>query len=928
MGSFYVVFLVGLLLLQSCVVNLAISPSNFTDLSALLAFKSEIKLDPNNVLGSNWTKTENFCNWVGVSCSRRRQRVVVLSLGDMGLQGTISPHVGNLSFLVGLVLSNNSFHGHLVPEIGRLHRLRALIVERNKLEGEIPASIQHCQKLKIISLNSNEFTGVIPAWLSNFSSLGTLFLGENNFTGTIPASLGNISKLEWLGLGENNLHGIIPDEIGNLNLQAIALNQNHLTGSIPPSIFNISSLTQIVFSYNSLSGTLPSSLGLWLPNLQQLLIEANQLHGNIPLYLSNCSQLTELILTSNQFTGPVPTSLGRLEHLQTLILAGNHLTGPIPKEIGSLRNLNLLYLADNNLIGSIPSTIKGMKSLQRLFLGGNQLEQIIPSEICLLSNLGEMDLGYNNLSGSIPSCIGNLRYLQSMILSSNSLSSSIPSSLWSLQNLLFLDFSFNSLSGSLDANMRALKMLETMDLSWNKISGNIPTIFGGFQSLRSLNLSRNSFWGPIPESLGEMITLDYMDLSHNNLSGLIPKSLVALSNLHYLNLSFNKLSGEIPSEGPFGNFTATSFMENEALCGQKIFQVPPCRSHDTQKSKTMFLLKVILPVIASVSILIALILIVIKYRKRNVTALNSIDVLPSVEHRMISYHELRRATNDFSEANILGVGSFGSVFKGVLFDGTNVAVKVLNLQIEGAFKSFDAECEVLVRVRHRNLVKVISSCSNPDLRALVLQYMPNGSLEKWLYSHNYCLNLFQRVSIMVDVALALEYLHHGQSEPVVHCDLKPSNVLLDGEMIAHVGDFGIAKILVENKTATQTKTLGTLGYIAPEYGSEGRVSTRGDIYSYGVMLLEMFTRKKPTDVMFVGELSLRQWVMTSIPDKIMEVIDANLLSIEDGRDVIAAQGDLFAIMELGLECSREFPEERVDIKEVVVKLNKIKLKLF
>ena len=204
-----------------------------------------------------------------------------------------------------------------------------------------------------------------------------------------------------------------------------------------------------------------------------------------------------------------------------------------------------------------------------------------------------------------------------------------------------------------------------------------------------------------------------------------------------------------------------------------------------------------------------------KHRKNNVKTQNTIDVVPAVEHRLISYQELRYATNDFSEANILGVGSFGSVFKGILSEGTFVAVKVLNLQLEGAFKSFDAECKVLARVRHRNLVKVISSCSNPELRALVLQYMPNGSLEKWLYSFNYCLSLFQRVSIMLDVALALKYLHHGQSDPVVHCDLKPSNVLLDDQMVAHLGDFGIAKILAENKTATQTKTLGTLDYIAP-----------------------------------------------------------------------------------------------------------------
>ena len=866
--------LVAVLLYMASLSLATTSSSNFTDLSALLAFKSEIKTDPNNVLESNWTEPASFCNWVGVSCSRRRQRVTALSLTGMGLQGTISPYVGNLSFLDTLDLRNNSFYGHLIPEIGRLHRLRVLILQYNLLEGVIPASVYHCQTLLDIYLAHNQLRGVLPKyWLSNLTSLHTLFLGQNNFTGTIPPPLVNNSKLLYLGLDYNNLHGSIPNEIGNLkNLEELNLGANNLNGTIPSSIFNISSLYTLALELNSLSRTLPSTFGLQLPNLGELYLEENQLSGSIPSYLSNCSQLTILELSRNQFTGPVPASLGHLENLQILNLEVNQLEnqpgsldlsfltdltryrslkilvisenpfsshlpdslgnlssslqvifadscnikGPIPKGIGALRNLNMLALSDNNLTGTIPSTIKGMKSLQRLYLDGNQLEQSIPTEICLLANLGEMALQKNNLSGPIPSCIGNLFNLQIMFISSNQLSSSIPSSLWSLENLLFLDLSFNSLEGNLHANMRALKMLQSIDLSGNRISGKIPAILGGFQSLSVLNLSKNSFSGAIPEQLGDLITLDYLDLSHNNLSGEIPKSLVALSHLHYLNLSFNKLFGEIPRQGPFANFTAASFVENEALYEQPIFQVPTCKNHSTGKPKAKSLMKFILPDFAFTSILILVILIMMRHQKNNVKTQNTIlDVVPAMVHKLISYQELCRATNDFSEASILGVGSFGSVFKGILFEGTLVAVKVLNLQLEGAFKSFDAECNVLARVRHRNLVKVISSCSNPELRALVLQYMPNGSLEKWLYSFNYYLSLFQRVSIMLDVALALEYLHHGQSDPVVHCDLKPSNVLLDDQMVAHVGDFGIAKILAENKTATQTKTLGTLGYIAP-----------------------------------------------------------------------------------------------------------------
>ncbi|KAL6331768.1 hypothetical protein AAG906_020107 [Vitis piasezkii] len=929
---FYKISLMGMLMVHSFMVSLAISSSNVTDISALLAFKSEI-------VGSNWTETENFCNWVGVTCSHRRQRVT-----------------------------------------GHLRRLEVLILEGNLLEGAIPASIHHCQKLKVISLSKNGFVGVIPKELSFLSSLRHLFLGRNNLTGTIPPSLVNNSKLEWLGLEQNYLQGSIPNEIGNLqNLQQLSLSQNGLTGLIPPSIFNISSLRGVSLSFNSLSGTLPSSLGLWLPNLVELDLGGNQLSGNIPLCLSNSSYLKKLRLSSNQFSGPVLTSLGHLEHLVELDLAGNQLTsqsgslelsfltaltgcksleklsisnnplngllpesvgnlssslqmfvasscqikGPIPKGIGSLKILNRLELSNNHLNGTIPSTVKGMKSLQRLHIGGNRLEENIPNEICLLTNLGEVELQNNNLSGSIPSCIGNLIHLQIMDLSSNSLSSSIPSSLWSLENILFMNLSCNSLHGSLNASMGAfnLKMLESIDLSWNRISGNIPTIFGAFESLSSLNLSRNSFGGPIPESLGGLITLDFMDLSQNNLSGAIPKSLEALSHLQYLNLSVNNLSGEIPSRGPFENFTATSFLENGALCGQAIFQVPPCRSHGPRNSKSASLLKYILPTLASAAILVALIRMMMKNRRCNA---RTCEHLVREVDQIISYEGLCQATDDFSEANIIGVGGFGSVFKGILNDKFTVAIKVLNLQLEGALAHFNAEFVALRNVRHRNLVKLICSCSETELGALVLPYMPNGSLEKWLYSENYCLNLFQRVSIMVDVASALEYLHHGLPDPVVHCDLNPSNVLLDNDMVAHVGDFGIAKILTHKRPATRSITLGTLGYVAPEHGMRGRVSTRTDVYSYGIMLLGMLTGKKPTDDMFSGELTLRQWVTSSISNKIMEVIDRKLLKTEDGGHAIATNCNLLAIFKLGLECSRELPQERIDIKEVVIKLDQIK----
>ncbi|XP_040363304.1 receptor kinase-like protein Xa21 [Rosa chinensis] len=202
-------------------------------------------------------------------------------------------------------------------------------------------------------------------------------------------------------------------------------------------------------------------------------------------------------------------------------------------------------------------------------------------------------------------------------------------------------------------------------------------------------------------------------------------------------------------------------------------------------------------------------------RKRHVEVARETTLWPQLQWRRVSYQELLTVTNGLNESNLLGSGGFGSVYKGTLSDGINVVIKVFNLQLEGAFTSFDTECEMLRNIRHRNLIKIISCCSQIDFKAVVLDYMPNGSLEKWLYAQNFSLNILQRLSIMIDVASALEYLHHGTEIPIVHCDLKPNNILLDADMVGHVADFGIASLLGKGDSMTQTMTLATIGYMAP-----------------------------------------------------------------------------------------------------------------
>ncbi|KAL3641344.1 hypothetical protein CASFOL_016312 [Castilleja foliolosa] len=374
-----------------------------------------------------------------------------------------------------------------------------------------------------------------------------------------------------------------------------------------------------------------------------------------------------------------------------------------------------------------------------------------------------------------------------------------------------------------------------------------------------------------------------------------------------------------------------SFLNNSALCGEAKFHVPHCIRKDIRKSslkKDSRLMKYILPPFTSLVILATIIVLLLMRRRKSKRVPVPVDKFPGVvDWRRISYIELVRGTNDFSETSLLGRGSFGSVFKSTLSDGLDVAAKVFNLNLQRAVRSFDTECEVLSNVRHRNLVQVVGCCSNPEFKALILEYMPNGSLEKWLHFESYCLDLLQSLQLAIDVASALEYLHHGHTFPIVHCDIKPSNVLLDEDMIAHLADFGISKLFDDGETMVQTKTLATIGYAAPEYGSEGKVSTNGDVYSYGILLLEIFTRKKPTEDMFDDEMSIKDWVHKATQENaVIEVAAPDLLARDD-QHFSAKEECISSFFSLAMKCLTVSPDERINMIETVAALQRIKTKV-
>ncbi|KAL7242122.1 hypothetical protein ACSBR1_014655 [Camellia fascicularis] len=1048
-------------------------PNYTTDQSALLAFKSYfIFNNPHHILANNWSSATSICNWIGVSCGKHHHRVTTLNLPDMGIGGTIPPHIGNLSFLSYFNITNNTFHGTIPPHIGNLSFLSYFNITNNTFHGHLPSELARLHRLNVVDFGINNFDGGVPTWFGNLPKLQYLLLRNSSFNGPVPSSIGNISELEFLDLRYNLLEGSVPEEIGNLGkLKWLKMGSNYLSGSIPATIFNMSSLESIDFttasfsgslpedicvflpklkylslsenefegqipsnlgectqlrsmslSYNKftgfipkaignltllqtlyigdnyykglipeeigelrnmrrlslsnsnfmgpiptsifnisslevlslvenhLLGNLPSNTGLWLPNLNTLYLGGNELSGIIPDSISNASKLITLDLSENAFMGLIPKALGNLQLLEFLNLANNNLRsspelsfvtsfanckqlkelgisfnplngilpttieylsasleniyadscgikGNIPSEIGNLSNLAFLRLQQNDLTGSIPSTVKVLGKLQVLYLSDNRLQGSLPDGLCQFENMGDLRLNHNELSGLIPECLGNITSLRYLYLDSNKLSSGIPTSLRNLKDILEINMSTNSLNGNLPLGLGNLKVAILIDLSMNQFIGEIPSTIIGLQNLVNLSLAYNRLQGPIPDSFGNMVSLEFLDLSHNDLSGVIPKSLETLSHLSYLNVSFNKLRGQIPIGGPFANFTIQSFMSNEALCGAPKFQVPPCHTgspNHLRKKRVALVLYILLP-IAFILLATTFVFLLTRSRKRNKTPAN-FDLLPTITPPRITYQQLFQATNGFSESNLLGMGSFGSVYKAILEDTTILAIKVFNLEVEGAFKSFDIECEIMRSIRHRNLVKVISNCSNLDFKALVLEYMPNGSLEKWLYSYNYFLDMLQRLDIMIDVACALEYLHHGYSTPLVHCDLKPSNILLDQDMVAHV-----------------------------KFGLEGLVSTNCDVYSYRILLMETFTRVKPTDEMFIEDMTMKRWMMESLPNSISHVIDANLLKPEKEQRTAIVVQCVSSIMELALSCCVQSPEERINMKDVLTTLKKVRL---
>ncbi|CAD6247397.1 unnamed protein product [Miscanthus lutarioriparius] len=841
-----------------------------------------------------------------------------LNLSSNGFSGSVPLAIAGFPKLKSLVLDTNSFNGSYPgAAIGNLTQLETLTLASNPFTpGPIPDEFGKLKKLKMLWMSGMNLTGGIPGKLSSLTELTLLALYDNNLEGEIPPWVWKLQKLEILYLYDNSFTGAIGPDITAVSLQEIDLSTNWLTEHIPESIGSLKNLSLLYLYFNNLTGPIPSSVGR-LPNLADIRLFSNRLSGPLPPELGKHSPLGNLEVSNNFLSGELPDTLCFNKNLYDIVVFNNSFSGVFPAILGDCDTVNNIMAYNNHFTGEFPGTVwSAFPNLTTVMIQNNNFTGVLPAEVS--SKITLIEIGNNRFSGAIPTSATGLK---NFVAENNWFSRGLPEDMTKLANLTELSLAGNQIGGSIPVSIRALEMLNYLNLSGNQITGAIPAA-----------------------AIGLLPVLTILDLSNNKLDGEIPED---FNNLHlsYLNLSSNQLVGEVPAALQSPVFDA-AFFDNPRLCARQdsgmLLRICP-HGGGHSSARMIIILTATISSISAISFVAVMGWFVLR-RKNNSRAVTS--------WKMIPFGTLNFGAQDIisniSEENLIGRGGSGKVYRIHLGsshkarghhggDGgaghsttTTVAVKKIGNDDgkPGANddKEFEAEARSLGGLLHGNIVRLLCCISGGDTntKLLVYEYMENGSLDRWLHRRrggkraaaSGSLDWPTRLSVAIDVARGLSYMHHGFTSPVIHRDIKCSNILLDRGFRAKIADFGLARILAKSGESEPVSAVcGTFGYIAPEYVSRVKVSEKVDVYSFGVVLLELTTGRGPQDGGTDSGSCLAKWASKRFKngDPCADLVDGE---IQDPANL----DDRVAVFELGVICTGEDPSSRPPMNEVFHRL--------
>ncbi|XP_021749640.1 receptor-like kinase TMK4 [Chenopodium quinoa] len=807
----------------------------------------------------NWS-SDNPCKWQGVSCDSSN-RVISISLASRSISGTIPSEINQLSSLQSLSLQNNHLTG-TIPPLANMTQLQEVFLDGNSFSILPSNFLVGLPNLQTVSINDNPLpTWSIPRGLSESSSLQEFRASNTNLVGSIPDMFAALPSLKDLRLSYNNLTGSLPDSFAGSGIQFVCINNQK----------------------QGLSGVL-DVLGK-MPSLAQLWVQQNAFFGPIP-DLSNCTSLFDLQLRDNQLTGVVPPSLSKLPHLMNVSMQNNKLQGPMPAfERGVQVSLGFTNSFCKDTPGPCDPQVTALldivgslgypSDLSDSWKGNDACKNWAHITCDSKGNVVVVNFAKQNWGGLISLSFANLTSLTSIILNGNDLVGTIPSVLTNL------------------------KMLQKFDVSNNNLTGKVPN----FSQTVEVITNGNPFLGTNVDTTKSLKSPPDMTNSPSNTNG---------SPSHPLKsrLSSYEVAGIVVAAMVlvlaagvllYPRFKRWLFMK---VYGSNKYNFYKGRKSKVEALKTSPNGK---------------------YSKGS-----PIDKSGMLSNGQILFYHgdnipievLREVTDNFSDSNILGRGGFGIVYKGVLQDGTGIAVKRMESNLQGSKgkREFEAEITVLTKVRHRHLVALLGYCVNGNERIVVYEYMPQGTLGQHLFEYDQAgrspLTWKQRLVIALDVARGVEYLHSLAQQSFIHRDLKPSNVLLGDNMRAKVSDFGLVKSASDQgKYSLETRLAGTFGYLAPEYAATGRVTTKVDLFAFGVVLMELITGRKALDESLPEEQAqLSTWFRRVLITKegIRKAIDPKLKT--DDEEIFES---ICKVAELSGHCTTREPQQRPDMSHTV-----------